>query len=88
MKFKRGEIVVITNHKDVHRCWFERIPINLITMVTETFPKNLKEESVVIMMLDYTEIYTSSDILRLATQREQFLYHILGMHVLGEEDEL
>ena len=28
------------------------------------------------------------DDLRLATQQEQFLYHILGPHILGEEDEV
>ena len=28
------------------------------------------------------------DDLRIATEREQFLYHILGPHVLGEENEV
>jgi len=88
MKFKRGDIVVITNHKDIHHCWFEKIPINLITKITGTFPENLKKEAVVIRMLDYKEISTTPDTLRLATQREQFLYHILGLYVLGEEDEI
>lgn len=90
-RFKRGEIVVVANHKDVARCWFKRMPINLITTIIKTFSQNLKGESVVIRILDctdYTEIYTSPDILRSATQREQFLYHIFGMHVLGEEDEV
>ena len=83
MKYKPGDIVVVTNHKGVHPYWFKLTPIGLVTCVgVSTFSKKAGKLSM--KLLDKNYVRSSESTLRLATQREQFLYHILGPFVLGE----
>jgi len=82
-KFKPGDIIVIINHKGVHEFWFDFIPIGLVTYV---IPGLLmaKEDEVSIKLLNGDGVRTNVRVLRLATEREQFLCHILGPYILEE----
>jgi len=82
VEFKKEDIVVVENSSDCH------LPINSVVQIGEeisptiltikTFQKNTYQ-LLTIFLQDY------NGKLRLATQREQFLYHILGPHVLKKE---
>ena len=85
MKFKHKDIVVIENSSHTN------LPANSVVKIEEyaglplllvirTFQRNHFQ-----MLSTFLQ---DCGKLRLATQREQFLYYILGPHVLGEESEI
>lgn len=93
-KFKKGDIVVIIDNTDCIK--FGRpngqdlvvkqdVPIGLVCEITVTRSLEITLEKT----LDgyfFNELYTSFLILRHATNREKFLYHILGPYASEEEN--
>jgi len=84
-KFKIGDIVVTL-------VGIRRIPKNLITKVTEI--KTMKIYNGIDCSIQGENEYRDNskyswikNNIRHATIQEQFLYHIFGPHVLGEENE-
>jgi len=100
-KFKINDIVVVVKNNSINYWVTEEYKnlsrackINTVTKVTRivhnfSYSGNdfTKRNSVNIKILNSTrDIRFLVNDLRLATQREQFLYYILGPHVLGETE--
>lgn len=84
-KFNEGDIVVVVNHMEIHPNWFKLMPIGLITCIVKGAFWSLGKTDEAIMLLDNKPAKTIKSALRLANEREQFLYHINnGPFVLKE----
>lgn len=81
MSFKHGDIVVIENSSN------SLLPINFVVQIEDHIsPKLLIIRTLQKNTFQILSIFLKSynGKLRLATQREQFLYYILGPHVLEQ----
>lgn len=101
-KFKVNDIVVVIKNNSIdfwrtkkYKDLSRACKINVITEITKVAYDYIYDDSdndftnsVNIKILNGSrDIRFLAEDLRLATQREQFLYYILGPHVLGEENE-
>jgi len=89
MKFKVGDVVVVTGHiKNKNKVIIQAIklltPVNTIVEVEETETARYYGPIVgkFLTIVGWTISYYK---LRHATDREKFLYHLHGQHVLGEK---
>ena len=98
-KFKVNDVVVVTGNNsidfwasDLYKELSQLVKINTITEVTLIYKfdciRDLNNNVKVKLSNGESSVRFLAEDLRRATKREQFLYHLYGPHVLGEESEI